>query len=493
MWLAESYQYSPDFKELTVKTRQGITWSDGEPFSAHDVAYTFNMLRELGPKVIWGTETQMFVDSVNATDDNTVVFKFKVPAPRFFDFVTYKYDIGVYIAPKHIYDGQDWTSFRNWDLAKGWPVTTGPWRVVAASPESKLFDRRDEWWAVKQGLVPRMPAMERVIWVPLADETAATQAMIRNEVDHTHAKVELTKQAVEQNPKVTTHSGRQSPYGYVDWWPLSLYVNCSRKPFDDKDVRWALSYYINREQIIEIGYSGEGSLWPVPMPSYPPLRPYVDAIKDLLEQYNTLEYNPEKGDALLTNKGWKKGDDGIWVSADGTRLSMEITGYSFMAGYGPVLVEQLRQHGVECEYTMPTNAYDLFSKGEYTGSIFGHGGSIKDPYDTLALYISANLSIPGAHQVNFPKWVNKEYDEIVNQVYQTPPDDKEKLLELYHKAMEIWLPELPDIVLTEFYHNIMRNETYWKNWPTKDVNDYVNEASWHLTWNVVLWNLEPAQ
>jgi len=278
MWLAEDYEYSSDYKELTVKTRKGVSWSDGQPFSARDVAFTFNTLKELGSKVIWGTETQMYVDSVNATDDNTVVFKFKVPAPRFFDFVTYKYDIGVYIAPKHIYEGKDWTSFKNFDVARGWPVTTGPWTVAAASPESKTLDRREEWWAVKQGLVPRMPAMERILWVPLADETAAAQAMIRNEVDHTHTKVELAKQAVDENPKVTTHSGREAPYGYTDWWPLSLYVNCSKKPFDDKDVRWALSYYINREQIIEVGYSGYGSTWPLPMPSYPPLRPYVDAV-----------------------------------------------------------------------------------------------------------------------------------------------------------------------------------------------------------------------
>ena len=45
MWLAESYQFTPDFKQLTIKTRSGITWSDGVPFSAEDVAYTLNTLR----------------------------------------------------------------------------------------------------------------------------------------------------------------------------------------------------------------------------------------------------------------------------------------------------------------------------------------------------------------------------------------------------------------------------------------------------------------
>src|SRR6185437_939641 len=48
LWLAESYEYTPDFRQLTIKTRQGVNWSDGAPFTAEDVAYTFNSLRDLG-------------------------------------------------------------------------------------------------------------------------------------------------------------------------------------------------------------------------------------------------------------------------------------------------------------------------------------------------------------------------------------------------------------------------------------------------------------
>ena len=142
MWLAESYEFAPDFKRLTIKTRPGINWSDGMPFSAEDVAYTLNTLRDLGPKVRWGVDVQQAVKKATATDANTVVVDFKIPSPRFFFFMTYKYDIGVYIVPKHIFDGQDWTTFKHFDIAKGWPVTTGPWQVVDASPQQKVFDRR---------------------------------------------------------------------------------------------------------------------------------------------------------------------------------------------------------------------------------------------------------------------------------------------------------------------------------------------------------------
>src|ERR1051325_3280280 len=68
MWLAESYEFAPDFKRLTIKTRSGISWSDGKPFSAEDVAYTINTLRDLGPKVRWGVDVQQAVEKAAATD-----------------------------------------------------------------------------------------------------------------------------------------------------------------------------------------------------------------------------------------------------------------------------------------------------------------------------------------------------------------------------------------------------------------------------------------
>src|SRR6266702_289117 len=84
MWLAESYEFAPDFKRLTIKTHAGIAWSDGAPFGAEDVAYTLNTLRDLGPKVRWGVDVQQAVEKAAATDPDTVVMDFKIPAPRFF-------------------------------------------------------------------------------------------------------------------------------------------------------------------------------------------------------------------------------------------------------------------------------------------------------------------------------------------------------------------------------------------------------------------------
>jgi peptide/nickel transport system substrate-binding protein len=492
MWLAESYEFALDFKRLTIKTRSGVSWSDGHPFSAEDVAYTLNTLRDLGPKVRWGVDVQQAVEKATATDANTVLVDFKIPAPRFFFLMTYKYDIGVYIVPKHVFEGQDWTTFKHFDLAKKWPVTTGPWQVVDASLQQKVFDRRPTWWAADRKLAP-LPAVERNISLPFAGEQQAAQALITNQLDDGNAMQPATFPTVfRQNPKVVTYTGQKSPYGYMDWWPISLYVNNERPPFNDKDVRWALSYYIDRQQLIDVGYLGANSPSKLPMPPYPPLLPYFDAVKDLLAKYDTNEFAAKKGDSLLAAKGFKKGGDGVWTDGEGKRLNVDIIGFGASGpAIGPVLVEMLKRRGVESSMALPPDFDDRFQKGQFDGAIYGHGGSINEPYATMRLYQSASIAVPGAHQANFSRWKNAEYDKLVDEAFGVAPDNTKTLADIWRRAMEIWLPELPDIQLVQNYHRIPWNTTYWKDWPTEQ-NPYVNGAHWHLTFAMVLWNLQPA-
>jgi len=282
-WLAESWEFSDDLLELRIKLREGITWSDGEAFDAEDVAFTLNSLVELGPQVRWGVDVEQFVESAEAVGEYEAVVTFKVPSPRFFYFMTYKYDIGLYIVPQHVYEGQDWTSFTAFDVEQGWPVTTGPWRVVFSSPDQKVLDRAESWWAVEQGLVEAMPAVERVIYLPFTQETQVAQQVISNQIDASLDLRPLTMETIlAQNPAVITHTLTESPFGYVDWWPTSLYVNNEIEPFSDPNVRWALSYFINREQIIDVALAGAGSSAPLPMPTYPGLIPFFEEVADLI-------------------------------------------------------------------------------------------------------------------------------------------------------------------------------------------------------------------
>jgi peptide/nickel transport system substrate-binding protein len=264
------------------------------------------------------------------------------------------------------------------------------------------------------------------------------------------------------------------------------------KPFDEPDVRWALSHYVDRQQIIQVAYLGAETISTLPMPPYKPLLPYFEAVKDLLAKYNTIEFNPKKGDALLAAKGFKK-KGAMWEGPDGKPFTIDIIGFGAAgSAMGPVLSAMLKRHGVAASMSLPPDFDERFQKGEFVGSIYGHGGSIREPYDTLRLYQGKSIAVPGAHLVNFSRWHNPEYDKIVDEVYITDPHNVAKLKDLFRAAMEIWLPALPDIQLVQNYHRIPYNLTNWKNYPT-DHNSYINSASWHLTFNLVLWNLQPVQ
>ena len=218
--------------------------------------------------------------------------------------MTYKYDIGVYIVPKHIFEGQDWTTFKHFDIAKGWPVTTGPWKVVDASLQQKVFDRATSGGRLKAGLAP-MPQIERSIWLPFAGEQATAQALITNQVDCGYGMQPATFPTVFRgNPKITTHTGQKPPYGYVDWWPISLYVNNEREAVRRQGRALGdQSYYIDREQLIDVGYLGALAGVVAADAAIPPLQPYFDAVKDLLAKYDTLAVRSEEGRRAAVGQG----------------------------------------------------------------------------------------------------------------------------------------------------------------------------------------------
>ena len=498
-WLAESWSYNGDSTELTINLRQGVTWSDGEEFNADDIVYTLELLRELGAEVKWGSNVQATVSSTVKVDNFTVKMSFTVPQPKFMHFMTYKYDIGVYMLPEHIFRGKDIPAFTNFDIDKGWPISTSPWQVVATSPEQKVIDRRNSWWAVDQGLVDALPEVERIIYIPNPGETQMAAALITNEADTSlDLRPSTMKEVLSQNPKIITHSGVESPYGYVDWWPISLFFNDDEAPFDDPDVRWGISYLIDREQLVEVAYEGAGTIYPLPMPSggeYKGLARYKTVIDDLLVDLNPIEYNPAKGAARLEKAGFTKDSGGTWRDADGNSITCDIIGFGIFNDFGPVLAEQLKQAGIEATYSAPPDAGDRQVSGDFTCAMRGHGGSVKDPYFTMKLYQSSSELVAvgaGGTLRNFYSWSNPEFDRLTDEAGKTPIEDTDTLEKLWRSAMEIWLPELPDVQLLEWYHRIPMNETYWTGWPTAE-NSYTNGAFWHMTFQLMLNNLKAVE
>jgi peptide/nickel transport system substrate-binding protein len=433
------------------------------------------------------------LDQAVAVDPHTVQFNFKSPAPRFFEYSAYKFDIGIYIMPKHIFEAQsqDIGTFPHFDVDKDWPVTTSPWRVVHADPTQKVLDRRDKWWG--DGIVADMPKPQRIVYLPDPGEQNLAQGMISNAFDIATGIQPTTFPTVfQQNPKVTTWTGQQSPYGYMDWWPHSLYVNTKSGPTADPDVRWAISSYLDRDQIIDFAWSGAASTAALPIPNAPyGTQMFYDASQSLLQQYNTLEYNPSKGDSILQGKGFTKGSDGIWVAPDGTPMNFEIISFFDFTSVGPVVVQQLKNAGINASYSEPPNFNDRLDSGDYQMMLFGHGGSYgPDPYYTLRLYQTSSVAIVATHQTNYSLWENPQYDAIVDEVYGTSPTERQQMLDYWNQAMGIWLPNLPDIMIEQGYHRLPTNTTYWTGWPDAN-NPYVNSAFFHLTPPLIVHKLQP--
>ncbi|MEM7533607.1 MAG: ABC transporter substrate-binding protein [Chloroflexota bacterium] len=490
-WLATGYEYSDDFTQLTVNIREGAEWSDGTPFSAEDVRFTLQMLIDEAPTLRNSTEVAAWISSVEAVDDLTVVINFNDPRPRFlFSHLTGKFDTGLYWVPAHVYqDVEDVQGFAFYDPEKGWPLVTGPYNVTLWTPEQQFVDRRDDWWGAKTGF-SELPDVERIIHLPWTGEERAAQLIINNEIDSSlDLRATTIATVVDQSEAVITHTNRDLPLGYTDWWPTSFWFNCDEGPFSDKNVRWAVSYTIDRQQMLDVALEGSGILTQLPFPYYPPLMPYIDAAAELLEEYPTNEHNLDKAAERMTEAGYEKDDEGFWVK-DGERVPAVIHGFGIFNDIGPVLAEQLRRGGFEGDYVAPADSFTKMSDGTAKILLFGHGASIADPFDTLDLYTSKHYAPTGEPANPFSRFQSEEYDAILEEMAAMEPSpDDPKYMELYLSALRIYLDEMIDCPIQQWLHRMPMNTTFWDNWPTVD-NPYVNGAFWHQTVILLLQGLK---
>ena len=490
-WLAESHTFNEDFTEIQVNIRAGVEWSDGMPWTAHDLVFTLNMLKENAPNLLFSTDMQTWVKEAVAEDDLTAKITLNAPNPRFiFTYFTHCFGNGVPIVPKHIWEGQDPKSFANFDLLQGWPVVSGPYQIALSEPGQRIWDLRRDWWGAKTGF-RGLPKVQRIIYLPYMDEVKRVQSLIANNLDSClDMRPANIKSIVQGNPKVATWSGRQLPYGYLDWWPISLGFNNLEEPFSDPEIRWAVNYAIDRKQLLAIGWEGSGEYALLPFPDFPPLRQFTSQVQDLVEQSSIALHDPARTAEILIRKGWARDEEGLWVK-DEQPLKVVIDIATIFQDLAPVLVAQLKRAGFDASFRMTSDVYTRMTQGMARSFMFGNGGSVRDPYFTLRLYHSRFVRPTGTAAEIFWRWQNEEYDRIVDQMGQTAPDDPQ-LLVLFRQAMEIWIEELPSIPLVQWYHRIPHNQTYWTNWPTAE-NPYINSAYWHTSFLLVLLGLEPVQ
>jgi peptide/nickel transport system substrate-binding protein len=492
-YLATGYEYRNNNTEVLVKLRPKVEWSDGKPFTANDVVFTLNMLKQTAPKLNFSFDVNRRVKAVEAANELTVRIVLSEPDINFmFEYFLWHQDAGFPIVAEHVFKDQDPLTFTHLDPSKGYPVVTGPWKIVHSSPEQKIFDRRDDWWGAKSGF-RRLPAMKRVIVLPHFEDPKITQLLSAGQMDTGHnLQPPDTETALQRNTKLKLFKvDNAKPYGWLDWWTNALSFNCSKPPFDDPEVRWAVNYAINRKQIVDVGFKGDTQETTLPFPFYTPMLKYFDAVKDLLEKYPIGLHDPAKSGQIMQSKGYAKDGEGFWAKA-GKRLEMLIIHPpGFFQSFLPVLVQQLRQAGFDASFKSPTNAGTITSTGEADVFLGGHAGSLRDPYLTLTHYHGRYWK-PLGEAAQFPyRWRNADFDKLVDELGKTTPSDKSHM-ELYHKAMEIWIPNLPDVPTVQWYLIVPSNAQHWKGWPDEK-NPYVAPTMWHRgSATLVINSLEPA-
>ncbi len=496
-WLADSMEYtSDDFTSLQIKLNADAAWSDGTPVTSADVVYTFEGQMN-NEKLPYHASFVQFVDTVTAVDDKTVDVKFKIPAPRFkFEVLMLKFDTGIPIVPAHVLSAQEDVNSFAGDLSM---PHSGPYDLVAWDANQKIYDLREDWWAVKAGRIA-LPDVKRVIISNIGGQVGqgmdiVAQRIVNNEFDSAlDMRSAVIGNIISQNDKVTTHTGNASPYGYLDWWPNSLWVNTQLEPYNDPKVRRAMSLAINRELINEIVYEGAGIATIYPFPLYPGLQAFVDsdAVKALEEKYQPGAYDPDQSAALMTEAGFTMNGDGMWEKG-GSTVNMVIQGFEGIhSDIVPILVEMLRNAGFDADVNFGTDAYQNMSDGKPGGYMFGHGASLKDPYAALELYHSKYASAIGTTAGNnrFSRYSNPAYDAILDEMAPLGSDDP-RFMELAAQALEIYWSEQIDIPVIQWLHRIPYNQTYWTNWPTTDnLAMGTNGAFWAHTGLLVVAGLK---
>jgi peptide/nickel transport system substrate-binding protein len=499
-WLAERMDYTkPDFTELTITLNKQATWSDGVPVTSKDVVFT-SVGQMKNDKLFYHAQFDQFVKDVKALDDQTVVVTFKIPAPRFkFEVLTLKFDTGIEIIPEHVLSKQaDVTAFAGGlDMAH-----SGPYNLVSWNKNQKIFDLRPDWWAIKAGLTSE-PDVKRVVIVNAGGQAGQSmdtvaQRVVNNELDSSgDVRSAVIGNILKQNPKVTSHTGNEPPFGYLDWWPNSLWVNTQLAPYSDVRVRRAISLAIDRDKIDEVLYEGAKISTIYPFPLYPGLQRFVDspAVKALEAKYNPREFNLAKSAQMMQDAGFTKNADGLWEK-DGQTVDAAINGFEDIHGdIVPVLVEMLKAGGFDASAYFGVDAYQHMVDGTPGLYMFGHGASLIDPYAAFELFHSrySHPSGTAAEDGHWSRYQNPVYDKILDEMAPLGSDDP-KFQEDAAKALEIYWRDQIDIPVIQWLHRIPYNQIYWTNWPTT-ANPALgtNGAFWHHTGMLVITNLKAVQ
>jgi peptide/nickel transport system substrate-binding protein len=234
-WLASGYELASDAQSITFHLRQHITWSDGQPFTSDDVLFTLNLLTKNASVDLTGIGA--VIKDVSAPDASTV----KVTLNKPFNPITWLLGGQVYMLPRHV-----WSSVKGdpSQYADPNPVGTGPYLVKSFTPQMVTLARNPKFWQ------PGKPEVDEVKIPAYASNDSAQLALQKGQIDWTNLFIPDIDKTYVALDKQHNHY----------WFPSSddvmLYLNLTKAPFNDLQVRKAVSLALNRDNISKLGEDG---------------------------------------------------------------------------------------------------------------------------------------------------------------------------------------------------------------------------------------------
>jgi peptide/nickel transport system substrate-binding protein len=470
-WLASSYELASDARSITFHLRQGVTWSDGQPFTSDDVIFTLNLILKNPSIDLTGIDSA--VKNVSAPDASTVIVKLSKP----FNPIVWILGGQVFILPKHT-----WSSVKGdpSQYADANPVGTGPYIVKSFTPQLVDLIKNPKFWQ------PGKPQVDEVKIPAFASNDSAQLALQKGEIDWTNLFVPNLDKTYVALDKQHFHY----------WFPSSddvmLYLNLTKAPFNDLQVRKAISLALNRNTISKLGEAGYE----------PPANPtglVGETIKtNIAPQYATMQFtqNTAQADQILESDGWTRGSDGFYAK-NGKQLAFNIivvSGYTDYVADCQVMVRDLQAAGINTTVNAMSN--DAFTNalqnGQYDAGILWTNPGPTPYYIYDGLLRSTNSAPVGqSAPSNYERWMDPRTDMLLDQyASSTDPQVQQQALD---GLQQIMVEQLPSIPLTAEPYWYEYSTSKFVGWPDTQHPYAAPGTAVYPDIEYVLLNLQPAQ
>lgn len=379
--LASSWEISEDGTVYTFHLREDVYFHNGSHLTSSDVVYCYGLLSGLSGNDPLSSKFTSITE-LSAPDDYTVVMRLSEPSAAFLQLNK------VAIIPE------------GYTESETAPVGTGPYRFVSYTPGQRVVLEKFADYYDKEN----MPSIDRAEFYVITDESAAVTALESGQLDI--ANISAVNAPVLENDF--------DVYSFPQNMVCLFALNNSVKPFDDIRVRQALSYAIDKEEIIYGAFEGYGT------PLYSNFSPVMGFYyNDELEGY--YPHDEEKARQLLAEAGYP----------DGFSLTITVpSNYQPHIDTAQIISEQLRRVGITAEIKLVewgTWLEDVYAGAKYETTVIGLSGKL-DPADILGRYKSD-------FRRNFVRYDNPEFDAVLDAA--ADETDEAVRAELYKEAQRI--------------------------------------------------------